>query len=108
LYLELNGQPESRYIFFTLTDYVVYSASIFFMLTVGAVIILRTKAADRERPLKTPLYPFLPVAYLIFNTWFLYAVFVGQPVHAVISIALSLIGWPLWWALQPSKSNNYS
>ncbi|MDG2389786.1 MAG: amino acid permease [Planctomycetaceae bacterium] len=106
LYLELTQQPGSLNIFFTLTNYVVYSASIFFMLTVGAVIVLRKTAADRERPFKTPLYPFLPIAYLIFNAWFLYAVFIGQPVHAMVSIALSLIGWPIWWMLQPRDRHN--
>jgi len=100
-YLEATRQPESRFIFFTLTDYVVYSASIFYMLTVGALIILRFKAAERERPFKTPLYPDLPIVYLIFNGWFLYTVFLQQPTHALVSIVLSLIAWPLWWALQP-------
>ncbi|MBD3673793.1 MAG: amino acid permease [Planctomycetaceae bacterium] len=100
-YLEIIGQPESRHIFFTLTDYVVYSANLFYMLTVGAVIILRVKAADRERPFKTPLYPLLPIAYLLFNGWFLYAVFIKQPTHAAVSIILSLLAWPLWCGLQP-------
>jgi len=104
-YLELIEQPESRNIFFALTDYVVYSASIFYMLTVGAVIILRRKAADRERPFRTPFYPVLPIAYLMFNGWFLYAVYLDQPLHAQVSIGLSLIGWPLWWALQPRRKN---
>jgi APA family basic amino acid/polyamine antiporter len=70
------------------------------MLTVGAVLILRRTAADKPRPFRVPFYPILPVAYLIFNAWFLYEIFIGNPLYAGISIALSLVGLPIWWWLQ--------
>lgn len=57
-------------IFFSLTSYVVFSASIFYMLAVLSVIVLRRKHPDWERSYRTLGYPVVPIAYLVFYSWF--------------------------------------
>jgi APA family basic amino acid/polyamine antiporter len=48
-----------------LLEYVVFAALLFYVATVAAVMVLRKKKPDVERPYKTPLYPLLPILYLI-------------------------------------------
>jgi basic amino acid/polyamine antiporter, APA family len=48
-----------------LLEYVVFAALAFYVATVAAVIVLRKTRPDAERPYKTPLYPLLPIVYLI-------------------------------------------
>lgn len=102
-YLQWAQRPDPEQLFFLLANYVVFSANIFYMLTVGAVMILRRTAPETPRPFRVPLFPVLPLAYLIFNAWFLYQIFDDDELSAGISIALSLIGLLLWWMLQRGR-----
>jgi hypothetical protein len=43
-------------------------------LTAVALIWLRIREPQVGRPVKTPLYPIVPVAYILFNIWILYHV----------------------------------
>jgi APA family basic amino acid/polyamine antiporter len=48
-----------------LLEYVVFAALLFYVATVAAVMVLRKTKPDVERPYKIPLYPILPILYLI-------------------------------------------
>jgi APA family basic amino acid/polyamine antiporter len=48
-----------------LLEYVVFAALLFYVATVAAVMVLRKTRPDAERPYKIPLYPILPILYLI-------------------------------------------
>lgn len=48
-----------------LLEYVVFAALLFYVTTVAAVMVLRKKQPDLERPYKTPLYPLLPILYIL-------------------------------------------
>ena len=90
-------------IFGLLTDYVTFSGSIFYMLAVLAVIVLRIKHPEWERPYRTLGYPITPLAYLAFYSWFLYYVYIGQPTESRIGLLLIVVGIPAyyayrWWA----------
>lgn len=50
--------------FSTLVDYTAPVYWLFLAMSGGAVIILRRRRPDVERPYKTPLYPFLPLAFI--------------------------------------------
>jgi len=84
-------------IFNLLTDSVVFACSIFYALAVGAVVVLRRTQPDVPRPFRTPFYPVIPIAYLLVNAWFLYHVFLGQPVEAVVGLVLIGLGLPVYW-----------
>jgi len=51
--------------FDVLTDFVVLGGTVFYALVVGAVIVLRRKMPNAERPYKTHLYPLTPIIYLL-------------------------------------------
>lgn len=87
-----------RSIFSVLTDYVVFSASIFYMLAVLAVFVLRKKHPDWERPYRTLGYPLVPLAYVVFYIWFLYYVYVGKPFEAKVGIGLIALGLPVYYS----------
>lgn len=84
-------------IFNLLTDSVVFACSIFYALAVGAVLVLRRTQPEMPRPFRTPFYPVIPIAYLLVNAWFLYHVFLGQPVEAVVGLVLIGLGLPVYW-----------
>jgi len=96
-------------VFEMLTNLVVFSASIFYVLAVAAVLILRRRHPDWERPYRTFGYPVIPLAYLAFYIWFLYYVYRGKPAAANIGIVLILAGlpcfylWKRWAARHPQN-----
>ncbi|MEO1998184.1 MAG: amino acid permease [Planctomycetaceae bacterium] len=97
LLVERVPRLQGKDIFGVLTDFVVFSGSIFYMLAVGAVIILRWRDPDRHRPFRTPGYPLVPILYLIVYTWFLYYVFIGKPDEATVGVILVLLGLPVFF-----------
>ncbi len=89
-----------RSVFSLLTDCVIFVSSIFYVLAVGAVVVLRRKRPDLERPYRTPFYPLVPAIYLVVYAWFLFNVFFGQPAEALIGFGMIAIGLPVyrWFA----------
>ncbi|MFN0197016.1 MAG: APC family permease [Planctomycetaceae bacterium] len=92
---------KERSIFDILTDFVTFTSSFFYCLAVAAVIVLRKTHPEWDRPYRTWGYPVVPVLYLLFYAWFLYYVFVGQPLEAGMGLLLTLIGLPVYgvWCL---------
>lgn len=80
-----------------LLDYVVFAALLFYVLTVGAVILLRVRQPDIPRPYKVFGYPFLPILYMVAAT----AVMVGQMcLHfqlAAWGLVIILSGLPVYF-----------
>lgn len=85
-------------IFSSLTSYVVFSASIFYMLAVLSVIVLRRKHPDWERSYRTMGYPIVPLLYLGFYSWFLIQVYGFQPFEAKVGLGLIALGLPVYYA----------
>ncbi|MDE0736832.1 MAG: amino acid permease, partial [Pirellulaceae bacterium] len=87
---------QGKSMFAILTGYIIFASSLFYMLTVAAVLVLRRKMPTAERPFRCPtLVPFL---YLAFYSWFLYHVYQRKPVEANIGILLNLSGLPVFVA----------
>jgi len=80
-----------------LLEYVVFAALLFYVLTVGAVFVLRKKDKDRPRPYLTPAYPILPALYMICAS----AVLLGQiflsPIYSGAGLLLILSGLPVFF-----------
>jgi len=88
---------KDKALFDLLTDYVVFSASLFYVSSVVAVFVLRKKHPEWPRPYRTWGYPWLPAAYVVFYAWFLGMVFVGNWRESVIGIGLIVLGIPVYW-----------
>lgn len=80
-----------------LLEYVVFAALLFYVLTVGAVFILRRKERDRPRPYSVPGYPIMPAFYILFAS----AVLVGQiclsPQYSGAGFLIILSGLPAYF-----------
>ncbi len=86
-------------IFSILTNAIIFVSSIFYVLSVAAVMTLRRKRPELDRPYRTLGYPFVPIVYIVFYCWFLVYIFKGQPMEALMGFALILLGVPayLYW-----------
>ncbi len=86
-----------------LLNYVVFTVMLFYILTIAGVIILRIKKPDAERTYKTPLYPFLPLAYILLASLFCIGLLIYQPNYTWPGLIIVLLGLPVYWVL---KKNN--
>jgi len=94
------GSLQNDSIFTLLTNFVIFSASIFYMLTVLAVIVLRRRRPGAERPYLTWGYPLTPVAFLIVYVWFLSQVYRSQPLEAHTGLVFIAAGVPVYFAFR--------
>lgn len=86
-----------------LLEYVMFATLLFYLFSVAAVIVLRNKLPDAHRPFKVPIYPIVPVLYLVATV----AVMVGQlwlsPKTTGAGLALVLVGVPVYFYLHSKK-----
>ena len=88
---------QKKSIFSLLTDCIIFVSSIFYALSVGAVLVLRRKQPEKTRPYRTLGYPVTPILYIAVYTWFLFYVFRGNPMEALIGLGMIAVGVPVFW-----------
>lgn len=96
-------------VFGMLTGFVVFSGSLFYMLAIFAVILLRRQHPEWPRPYRMHGYPLVPIAYLLFYAWFLYYVYNGTPesrFFANVGLGLVALGLPVYFAWQAWARRN--
>lgn len=89
-------------IFDLLTNFVIFSASIFYALTVLAVLVLRFRQPQMNRPYRTWGYPLTPLFFLVVYTWFLVQVYSSRELESRVGLLLIAAGVPVffisrWW-----------
>jgi APA family basic amino acid/polyamine antiporter len=91
-----------------LITYVVFASWIFYAMAAAAVIILRKKSSEAERPYKTWGYPVTPVIFIIFSLYLVVNTLVENPRDSFIGLGLVLLGLPAfyYWKLKQSKNEN--
>ncbi|HEY9790608.1 MAG TPA: amino acid permease [Candidatus Obscuribacterales bacterium] len=86
-----------------LLEYVMFTTLLFYLFSVAAVLTLRKKMPDVQRPYKVPLYPILPVLYLVATV----AIMVGQlwlsPGTTGAGLALVVLGVPVYFYLNRKR-----
>ncbi len=83
-----------------LTNLVVFANSVFYMLSVLALIVLRFREPERNRPYRTWGYPFVPIVFLVVYAWFLAQVYTNTRLESRAGIAAIMIGIPVFFAYQ--------
>jgi amino acid transporter len=72
---------------------------LFFLLTGCSLFVLRWKEPRRERPYRVPLYPVLPLVFVVSCAFMLYKstayALEQEPAEAIIVVGLMLLGVPL-------------
>lgn len=87
-----------------LLDYVVFAVLIFYILTVGAVFILRKKQPNADRPYKVIAYPFLPILYIVMALVICVSLLVFKTAFAFTGLCLVLVGVPIYYLLKPKNA----
>jgi APA family basic amino acid/polyamine antiporter len=89
-----------------LLDYVISADLVFYALMVGAVIVMRRKAPDMERPYRTFGYPVVPVIYIVIGLLLVLDLAYLTPATSGIGYLLVLTGIPVYfiWRRQAKAS----
>jgi APA family basic amino acid/polyamine antiporter len=102
LVLLTTHTPDGGYgnLYSDLLDYVISAALLFYILTMAAVIVLRRKMPDAERPYKTPGYPVVPAIYIAGGSAIVLCLFIYRPATTWPGLALVLCGLPVYLAVR--------
>lgn len=74
----------------------VFMMTLTYVLTVGAVFVLRRTQPDRPRPYRCTGYPWLPLLYLGIAVAFVICTLLAQPRESAAGIGMALLGLPLY------------
>jgi APA family basic amino acid/polyamine antiporter len=81
-----------------LLDYVIFAAVLFFLLTVIGLFALRVRRPDIERPVKAPLYPWLPALYATLTLAFCINLLIQKPQYSWPGLIIVALGVPIYFA----------
>ena len=110
--LGTDGTQEARNlntagdIFDQLTNTAVFSSTVFTVLTLGAVFVLRKREPDTPRPYLVPGYPVVPALALLVNGLFLILVATDDLKLSAFSIGFLIISIPIYYAFSRSDAED--
>jgi APA family basic amino acid/polyamine antiporter len=79
-----------------LTDYVVFSSWLFYALNAGGVIRLRRARPTLARPYRVPLYPVVPLLFLVLSSLLLLNTMVSATAQSLKGIAFMSLAVPVY------------
>ena len=91
-------------LFALFTNFVIFSASIFYALGVAAVVVLRIRRPDLPRPYRTFGYPWVPLAFLLVYIWFLGQIYLTNPLESRMGLVIIALGLPVYWMYRKLQS----
>jgi len=80
-----------------LVGYAVFADWIFFALAGVALLVFRRKLPDAPRPFATPLYPWIPLAFVAAGAGIVANMFVADPRNAIIGTCIIALGVPVYF-----------
>lgn len=86
-----------------LFTYVVFTAWIFYGLTVLGVILLRRRNTTPSSSFRTPGYPWVPIIFVLAAAGIALSTILADPLHAAYGIGLVLLGVPLYLVFKTRK-----
>jgi APA family basic amino acid/polyamine antiporter len=69
---------------------------LFWALSGIALMVLRRRLADAQRPFRVPLYPFVPLAFVLIMAGVLLSTIIESPAEAAAAFGLLALGLPLY------------
>ncbi len=73
--------------------------SLFSMLAMSSIFVLRWKRPDLPRPFRTPGYPVTPAVYLVLTALLTGAVFYQRPMVSAAALGTILVGIPVYYLM---------
>src|ERR1051326_7175718 len=77
-----------------LFTYVVFAQFVFYALSAGAVIRLRSTEPEVARPYRTWGYPLTPLVFIAFALWLVFNTIRETPVDSAVGAGIILVGLP--------------
>jgi amino acid transporter len=84
--------------------YVGFVGQLFMLLTVVGLIVLRIREPNLPRPFRVPLYPLVPLIYILILGWYLGNLLVARLVPSLVGIGILAAGMPFYWYWSRRKS----
>ena len=82
-----------------LLEFSIFTALLFYLLTVAGLFVLRVRRPDLERPVKTFAYPLVPGLYLLGTLAVMVALLVYRPSFTWPGLGLVALGAPIYAGL---------
>lgn len=86
-----------------LTDYVVFSAWIFYAMVTSVVFVMRKKKPYLHREYKTIGYPVLPAVFIILGALLLINTVISNPKSSLVGLAFIIAGVPVYYIFKFKK-----
>jgi APA family basic amino acid/polyamine antiporter len=85
-----------------LLDYIVFAVLVFYILTIGALFVLRVKRPNAERPYRAIGYPVLPAVYIVMALFIDVVLLRYKPQFTWPGLIIVLLGIPVYfvWSRQ--------
>lgn len=90
--------------FENLISYVVFTDAIFFALTALAVIVLRKRSPNVNRPYRTFGYPITPIIFIAIEVWLIFNTLFEKPAESLAGIGFLLLGIPVYYLWESRNS----
>ncbi|MBX7126075.1 MAG: amino acid permease [Cyclobacteriaceae bacterium] len=84
-------------------QYISLSLSIFTLLTVVGIFVLRKRVPASERPFKTPLFPLTPIIFIATTAWMIFYVVTNDPKILAYAVGTQVPGLILYFAAAKKK-----
>ncbi len=80
-----------------LLDYIIFAVLMFYILTIGGLIVLRVKQPNAPRPYRAIGYPFLPVIYILMAIYIDGVLLIYKPQYTWPGLIIVLLGIPVYF-----------
>ena len=96
--LVLSGRYEQLF------TYVIFASWILYGLTTAAVVVLRRKRPDLQRPYRTIGYPLVPVLFVLVAFCLVLSTLQDSPRESLVGLVFILVGLPFYYRWKARKS----
>ncbi|MGH9969398.1 MAG: APC family permease [Pyrinomonadaceae bacterium] len=100
-----TGAPAYGNVYTQLLEYIIPADLVFYILMVGAVIVMRRKAPHAERPYRTFGYPLVPAIYILLAALLTFDLVYLAPRTSGIGYAIVLTGIPIYYVWRRSAAS---
>jgi APA family basic amino acid/polyamine antiporter len=80
-----------------LLDFLIFAVLVFYILTIGGLIVLRFRRPEMERPYRAFGYPYLPLLYLVMALFIEVQLLRYKPEYTWPGLILVVLGIPVYW-----------
>jgi len=84
--------------------YTTAAVYLFYVATCLAVIVLRRKEPEVERPFRVPGYPVTPLIFSAVCGWLIYRAILYKPWISLAALGIVALGLPLYWLTRERRS----